>query len=148
MKQEVKNFILKYNALIGGLETFIDHKIYDYDLAYNNDGNFIDYIGGLYKYGGCERGKCEVIFESTNLEDCMYFPIRTAIHKLAFEFELRNRLKNIDSRVIGFGMMINYMDKLQKKEWSQKLYKELKLIIDTDGLDERKIIKIFNSGEI
>lgn len=146
MKQEINSFILKYYALMENAGFNIDHKIYDYDSACNNDGNFIDYIGGAYKYGACERGNCEVIFESTNLEDCMYFPIRIVIHNLAFEYELKNRVQHLDARILGFGMMLYYMNNFQNDKWNRKLYSELLLIIQMDKLDKKMILKISQRG--
>lgn len=148
MKDEVKNFISKYYFLFERIGLYLDYKLYDYESAYANNGDFIDYIDGIYSYGGCERGICEVEFQSSDIEDCMYLPVRSAIHNIAFDYELKNRISDLDCRVLGFGMMFFYMDKFHNEKWNNRLYSELLSIIKLDNLPEDLIFRVAKTGNI
>ena len=91
MKDQVRFFIAEYYKLFDSVGLNTNYELYDYDTAYNNNGDFVDYEYGVYRFGSCERGICEIVFQSSNLVDCMYFPIRATIHNLSFEYELNNR---------------------------------------------------------
>jgi hypothetical protein len=142
MKEDIKYFISEFYKLLRSAEINSNYKLSDYTEAYNNNGDFIDIDNGLYIYGSCERGSCEVIFQSSNFYDCMYFPVRASIHSYAFKYELNNRRINQDTRIIGFGMMLYCINKFNKKGWMERLYSELIPIIRLDGLDEDLILKI------
>ncbi|WOE32001.1 MULTISPECIES: hypothetical protein [unclassified Acinetobacter] len=146
MKDQVSIFISKYYRLFDSIGLKNDYILYDYNTAYNNNGDFIDYECDVYKFGSCERGICQIIFQSHNIMDCMYFPIRAAIHNISFEYELNNRRACLDFRVLGFGMMLFYMNKFNTPQWSNKLYSELLPIIDSDKLPKKLIEKISKLG--
>jgi hypothetical protein len=148
MKDQVRFFIAEYYKLFDSVGLNTNYELYDYDTAYNNNGDFVDYEYGVYRFGSCERGICEIVFQSSNLVDCMYFPIRATIHNLSFEYELNNRKEDLDSRILGFGMMLYYMSKFNNNEWNKKIYSELLPIIESDKLPKKLISKISELGRL
>ncbi|MBP8064081.1 MAG: hypothetical protein KAY38_03680 [Acinetobacter sp.] len=148
MHKDVKYFISEFYNLIKSVDINSDYKLSEYIEAYNNNGDLIDIDNGLYIYGSCDRGSCEIIFQSANISDCMYFLIRALIHSYAFNYELNHRKVNQDARIMGFGMMLYYINKFNKKAWVERLYSELIPIIRLDELDENLILKIANFGKI
>lgn len=134
---EVKEFI---DAYVGKLSLIYDFKnecsltLYDYTGAYSKNGCFIEYESGVYKIGGCEKGNCRITFQSNDFFECLYHPIKGAIHTIAFKTELENRIDNIDSRIMGFGIMLNLMSKMGRPDWDAKLKSELYSIIERDKM--------------
>lgn len=117
---EVRFFLDTYLSKLSVLDEFKDGKflnIYEYNEAYSKNGSFIQYENKYYKYGGCDRGDCHVVFQSDDFFECLYYPIRGAIHEKAFKIEMENIVNSIDSRIIGFGIMLNLMKKMDRPEW-------------------------------
>ena len=65
MKDQVRFFIAEYYKLFDSVGLNTNYELYDYDTAYNNNGDFVDYEYGVYRFGSCERGICEIVFQSS-----------------------------------------------------------------------------------
>ena len=121
IKSEILNFIEQYNSfcqIVAGNQPF--RKLHTRLEANINSATFIDFKDGTYQYGGYERGSCFLTFESTDMNECMFYPVNDALFSLAFDFELKNRIENQDSRIIAFKTWVDYMKQINL-EWAKKV---------------------------
>jgi transposase len=86
--------------------------------------NYIEFVNGVYIYGGYERGRRGERCSSPNMAEVMYYAVEFATWKLAGEWERRNRIPNQDARILRFRKEVEYMGKVNPL-WAEKLHADL-----------------------
>ena len=92
--------------------------------AYNQSLGFIEFVDGVYIYGGYERGRRDEMFSAANAAEVMYYPVAFAAKSLAGDWESRNRIPNQDHRVRRFRKAVEYMGKVNPL-WAERLHADL-----------------------
>ena len=92
--------------------------------AYNQSGDFIEFVDGVYIYGGYERGKRTETCSSPHAAEVMYYPVSFAARMLAQDWEMRNRIPDQDFRIQFFRKAVEYMGKVNPL-WAEKLRADL-----------------------
>ena len=141
MNQEVYAFIeqyIKYCQLVANGRAFYPLLTKE-EARLSGSDSFVDWENGKYQYGGYERGKCEINFESSKLNESMYHAVYDATWKLASEYELAHRAKHQkleteyrESRIVSFKIWVRYMKRINA-QWGDRLESELTLIAHDDG---------------
>ena len=97
--------------------------------AYNQSLSFIEFVNGVYIYGGYERGRRGETCSSPNAAEVMYYPVAFAAKSLAGDWESRNRIPNQDHRVRRFRKAVEYMGRVNPL-WAEKLHADLSKYIE------------------
>ena len=84
----------------------------------------ISYDNGLYNYIYAERG-VEFFRKTTgSKEELFYWIISDFIYKVAFQYELENRVENRDGRRVAFNKVLDLMGVISD-EWRLRAQKEI-----------------------
>lgn len=105
-------------------------------LSSPDDGRpHISYDDGLYNYIYAERG-VEFFRKKTNSEDeLLYWIMSDFIYKVAFQYELENRVENIDGRRIAFNKVLALMGGISD-DWRLKAQSEIDEILAKNPYSE------------
>ncbi|AYH01706.1 hypothetical protein F6Q07_02185 [Pectobacterium parmentieri] len=76
----------------------------------------ISYYGGLYNYIYAERGVEFFRKTTSSINELFYWIMSDFIYKVAFQYELENRVENIDGRRIAFNKVLAFMGNISD-EW-------------------------------
>ncbi|MFJ5408400.1 Imm63 family immunity protein [Pectobacterium punjabense] len=76
----------------------------------------ISYDGGLYNYIYAERGGAFFRKTTSSKNELFYWIMSDFIYKVAFQYELENRIENIDGRRIAFNKVLALMGNISD-EW-------------------------------
>ncbi|MFW2176556.1 MULTISPECIES: hypothetical protein [unclassified Moraxella] len=149
MNQYEQAFIDELKSLFSQANLTLPFKVGDYQFAYNHESVYIRYRDNNYTYGYCERGQCSEDITSENKDIVLYYPIRDGIPELGFGYELQHRRYGLDGRIITFGMMLYYIELLDKYQlgWREKLYYELEPIMIKDKMPIEIIQEIGKTGK-
>ncbi|MBI0551403.1 Imm63 family immunity protein [Pectobacterium parmentieri] len=76
----------------------------------------ISYYGGLYNYIYAERGVEFFRKTTSSINELFYWIMSDFIYKVAFQYELENRVENIEGRRIAFNKALALMGNISD-EW-------------------------------
>ena len=75
--------------------------------------NYLVYIKfDCYHYYHSDRGAISELKITTNYQELLFWIFRDATHYLAFEYELKHRVEDQDSRIIAFTKHIEILENL------------------------------------
>lgn len=96
---------------------------------------------GQYHFVVVERGQEISRKSSASYDDLLYWIFANATHSLAFEYELKNRVKDRDCRRIAFPKQIELIDKISPA-MSIRLSKHIEAILQHAPYDDEPIKRV------